>query len=531
MAYTTESYKEPFWAKSGDFIRGRDPLGIQNSSISTYATLLPGMTNLTLRLRYYGFYLWLLQEYTLLNKGDIFHSSSSNQYNFIRRGELALAFYMSVEHFSEGAVVGINFAVNNRDNTIDDFYNISLGADKNKDTVKDSVYWDYRSGAFGQYYVGSLVNLGLVSSIKDGYFTFSDKGKELANSYKQTIGTQASDFLVQVITSGKLYKNSLNNLQPFALNYDVSNTGEWNFYKQILLGADKSNSKNISESTSSIRKQSIKLFLEQLSHETNYSNWLDFPKHQYGVFHASKGDNVIDATKGWYYYYLNEQVHYALESIFWAMLTQMESKEYQINEFVNLLSSDTEKHTNSNFGIETKHSILEITENLEDVFNTAFTYVDEIKKEVKNKNVVDVLSNSFVLLLSLYKTNKDYFAQVEEFSVSHNLNDKRGNAIDVFQNLVIKKSNINFNEFVKFILRYILNDHSFVAYGKMGNGERNLLKFIVEDNYLVWIETMSPNFTNPRLQALYNFVRDLKLIDVEGRINENGLEFLESIKD
>ena len=87
------------------------------------------------------------------------------------------------------------------------------------------------------------------------------------------------------------------------------------------------------------------------------------------------------------------------------------------------------------------------------------------------------------------------------------------------------------NEFVKFILRYILNDHSFVAYGKMGNGERNLLKFIVEDNYLVWIETMSPNFTNPRLQALYNFVRDLKLIDVEGRINENGLEFLESIKD
>ena len=54
MAYNLETYKEPFWAKSGNFVRGRDPLGVQNSSISVYATLLPGMTNLTLRLRYYN---------------------------------------------------------------------------------------------------------------------------------------------------------------------------------------------------------------------------------------------------------------------------------------------------------------------------------------------------------------------------------------------------------------------------------------------------------------------------------------------
>ena len=63
MAYNLETYQEPFWAKSGNFVRGRDPLGVQNSSISVYATLLPGMTNLTLRLRYYGMYLWLLDEY------------------------------------------------------------------------------------------------------------------------------------------------------------------------------------------------------------------------------------------------------------------------------------------------------------------------------------------------------------------------------------------------------------------------------------------------------------------------------------
>lgn len=57
MAYTLgETSAKPFWAKSADFIGGRDPLGIQNSSVSVYTRLLPGLNNVTERLRYYGFY-------------------------------------------------------------------------------------------------------------------------------------------------------------------------------------------------------------------------------------------------------------------------------------------------------------------------------------------------------------------------------------------------------------------------------------------------------------------------------------------
>ena len=78
--YNLDSYKEPFWAKSGNFVRGRDPIGVQNSSISVYATLLPGMTNLTLRLRYYGMYLWLLDEYHNLPTDSPFKQSPKAQY-------------------------------------------------------------------------------------------------------------------------------------------------------------------------------------------------------------------------------------------------------------------------------------------------------------------------------------------------------------------------------------------------------------------------------------------------------------------
>ena len=53
----------PFWATNEGFKGGRDPLGIQNSSVATYGKLLPGLTNLTGHIRYYSLYCWILSEY------------------------------------------------------------------------------------------------------------------------------------------------------------------------------------------------------------------------------------------------------------------------------------------------------------------------------------------------------------------------------------------------------------------------------------------------------------------------------------
>ena len=47
-----------------NFIRGLDPLGLQNTSDSTFSILLPGLNNVTGRIRYYSFYCWLLDEYS-----------------------------------------------------------------------------------------------------------------------------------------------------------------------------------------------------------------------------------------------------------------------------------------------------------------------------------------------------------------------------------------------------------------------------------------------------------------------------------
>ena len=102
--YKIEDITNVFWASNDGFKVGRDPMGIQNSSIATYGCLLPGLTNLTGHIRYYSLYCWLLAEYM-----DMYKSSKTelHQYNFIRRAELIMAFIMKDQGVN--AVVGANF--------------------------------------------------------------------------------------------------------------------------------------------------------------------------------------------------------------------------------------------------------------------------------------------------------------------------------------------------------------------------------------------------------------------------------------
>ena len=72
------------------------------------------------------------------------------------------------------------------------------------------------------------------------------------------------------------------------------------------------------------------------------------------------------------------------------------------------------------------------------------------------------------------------------------------------------------------LTKTIINDHIATAYRKMGNGESNLVKFVIEDGMIGHIQTMDPRFTNPRLRTLQNFLTDLGFINNSGQITDSG---------
>ena len=56
----------PQWTELGQ-VTGLDPLGMQRPIELVYQSLLPGISTITLRLRYYSFLPWLLDAYARRN--------------------------------------------------------------------------------------------------------------------------------------------------------------------------------------------------------------------------------------------------------------------------------------------------------------------------------------------------------------------------------------------------------------------------------------------------------------------------------
>lgn len=532
MSYNLDTYQEPFWAKSGNFVRGRDPLGVQNSSISVYATLLPGMTNLTLRLRYYGMYLWLLDEYKKLPEGHIFKGSPKGQFTFIRRAELIIAFVMRNNHPNELAVIGSTYTDKNIEEAKEKgYYDISLGADQNKDTIKGSVYWDYSSGALGQYYAGSLFALNLMEA-RNGYFERTeDYGKELADVYRGSLTFDASELFLQRILEGKLYEEDIKTLDQIALNQEYKNTLEGEFYRKMLLSDDGVKNKTASNTITSQRKESLKLFLEVIKDNDEDVYWQDLPWHCYNDSLENKREEVADANFGWYFYYLNELVHHSLEAVFWGLLMEMDGNSYSLQKFLAVIADKIEGESTEILKDKNNSALSELIQSLsQDDFDTD-RLIEGIDESVKANNSCEGILRGLLSLICLYRDNHHKLQEVQEYASEHFLDSKHGNALAIFKDYIENSKNLSFKDFVRKLIHTLLNEHIAVAYAKMGNGEKNLLKFVLEDNYLVHIETMKPNFTNPRLKTLYNFTRDLGLVDENDQLTSDGETLLNEINN
>jgi hypothetical protein len=529
--YTLESYKQPFWAKGGNFTRGRDPLGIQNSSIAVYSTLLPGMTNLTLRLRYYGFYLWLLDEYHKLPETDFFKQNVISQYTFIRRAELILAYLMRNKFPKEQSVIGSNFAeshINQLKNK--GFYDIALGADKLKSTEKGTVYWDYTSGALGQYYAGSLMNLNLIA-IKEGYFERTEeKGKELAQAYGVSLSENCTQLLLKRIKEGKLFEEDLDVLVDISLNKKINNTQEGEFYVKMLLNNDGAKSKTAQDYVSEQRKESIKLFLWIINNTNESKMYENIPEMSYHMCTNSDKIDVSEATYGWYYYYLNEVTHHSLEAVFWGLLLEMDNGNYSLQQFLNEITEKVMLYFETNFNLG-NIMLGEFIEQLISEPKNLSVNINAISKAVRSNDSVEGISYGLLTLLYLYKENSANTKEITNYAINHFLNTKNGNVIEVFEKYIRNNKELEFKHFIKKIIHNLLNEHIAVAYNKMGDGEKNLLKFLIEDNYLVHIETMQPNFTSPRLKTLFNFTRDLGLVNQEQELTDSGKAILQELEN
>lgn len=126
----------------------------------------------------------------------------------------------------------------------------------------------------------------------------------------------------------------------------------------------------------------------------------------------------------------------------------------------------------------------------------------------------EAAKNGFLLLFRLYLENKELLPPLKEL-MSRKQMIREGNMVDGLLALHSSEED-GIEQFVEqFLLRKIIYRHQMVAIRKMGNGSQSTHKFIIEEQYIRFIDTFPPRATSPRMVALWNLLSDLNVVDAD----------------
>lgn len=515
----------PFFGERLSFVRGLDPLGLQNTSDATFSMLLPGLNNVTGRIRYYSFYCWLLDEYSK-QSGD---TNPSEQHKFIRRAEyiIALASLYFIGDVSN--IPGSLYASTQITKNPDNVHYLQSGTYKPDGTTKNT-YWQYPQGAFGQYYFGSLSDMGLVSRRNNDadIFVRSNSrdnlisGEDLAKAFDANLTAENKNTFFSCIKSGEISESQLVSLLP---DFDLTKVQQGSDEHWLLLSMliQKDYPLRLEEEPKTYRKDTIKYVLDYVkvsSEGFNNRSFIDQSYTNKGLRSTEKDATIF----GWYYYQFNEYWHFANTAILNGTLAYLENTvgpnwialkmfleevtRLIVDEFksLNLISSEN----------DTLASLLSVHIPNEYDFLKACTKNNSIKRA----------ANGFLLIYSQYLNQCDNLIELKDYSEQNDLG-KDGEGSRYYLNEFAAKTSLSIKQFIfEHLYKNIIYRHQYVAFRKMRGGAQSTQKFIIEDHHIRYLGNFEPGFTGPRIGNLISFLKDLGMMAADNSLTEAGDNFL-----
>jgi predicted transcriptional regulator len=513
MAYNTSETIEPFWAEFSSAASGRDPLAIQNSSVVIYTKMVVGITNVTNRIRYNGFFCWIFD--TILKNIEK-KNSLQEQIRYSRRAELLLA-YMMVKNFPDvTGVSGSAYAGKNLDTVI----SLKNGADwESKTEDGPGLYWKYKLGVFGQYYSGVVRDLNLINhpnvQLNLNIYTLTEKGKELAKAFEDNIPKAERNLFWNSVYGGSIQESGLANLKSFALHEIPEGSNERSFYEKAILSAD-----NRKVEPTFNRRETIKLILAHLSKQNEgVENVVSsFLRDNY---HSHQKEDLLqkDAATAWYLFEINELIHVAFEHFHACFLYFIETYPTLLDQNIDALVNETLEAFELEGVLEEIDTIKQFAEQIKKEEGDIYISYDKMEKHFRAREFGTCLMYAVKTILHVQVDCDGQLEQLEEFAAAPQNNFNRiGYAIDLIDELVISQRELSVQEYVKAIIIKAINLHTFSSYSKTRIGQSLVHNYMIED-YSVWrLRETLPNRTTPRLQNVLQYIIDIGWIKREGKV-------------
>lgn len=511
MAPTQIAY--PDWTDYRDR-SGLDPLGMQNGSINLYQRLLPGISNVTLRMRYYGLYAWL----SLVNAQEGSRSTDPDEWRRLVRRSEALYALAGIHHGDQAGVAGSRWAqakLSNEGNRI------AFAAHADPDGGA-TPYLQQAYGAYGAAYGSQLFATSVLAQSENHAIPVPSKefGIDLAAAFVASVG-EVSDLFKNVVRHGSVTRSELDALQPALPSQIGKRSAERQLYENILFASgDRQEKEDLA------RRDTLRLLL----HCADHFGGEFYAEDVRWLLYASAGPDgeafvIADShlrrhEARWRVYQANDLLHYAYEGL--------------LKFFLDLLAGHPAGTTLTALLDECVDLVLDEPEAIPETWGVFVTQtVPDANASSENPNSERSLTswknmpggdtgaftaehawNALRLLATLIKrseADRDTI-EVELGTLSKELSHSLVTELNFLSTLTDK----SFAEaFVDILQKRVVNRHLWVAHRKFRQGDYTFL--IEADDGRIRLRSPSgPVFTNPRLSSALTFLRDIHLIDDEG---------------
>lgn len=495
----------PEWTELGQD-SGLDPLGMQRPIEVIYQSLLPGISTITLRYRYYSFFPFVLLHY----EENIRHPDPVVFRKFLRRCE-ALFALICTHGEAELGITGSDWAKKmlnqvsdqSADSRVIDF---SIGADADAD--ESLRYLKNKGGAFGAIYSTQMSEMGLVHfpdpNQPNPNPVCSDVALQLAHALASGLGDMAHRFF-EVVADGKVAVAELGSFAPMRPSNLKPGSHEHILLKDILLGLS-----NPRSPTAQMRQSTIRMLLE-ISDEFD-----TVPSAEAVKWHWFENMTAKDATPTdqvpqlWFLYQACDLMRLAYEVILSAALTMIDAaprRRMSLAELTRELA-DTVEIANGESWDDFSTAI-----NAEAQASSARHHATAMLGALDAGETSEQVQNAISLIAILAeKATTEFTLVANALSAADYFQSLRTESHYLDRNRTTDATNV-ISDLIK---ERILKRHLWVASRKFRNQKAYTFHMEPEEGVLRYRAPIRVSPSSPRLDQALRFLRDIRLIDDGG---------------
>jgi hypothetical protein len=348
----TQNYEIDWIQRDRKVIDGLDHLGIELVSVNLYQAMLPGLTNVTERARYYALYPWIIHRYA--QDGAKTRTKAAWR-NWIRSIDFTyavacMAYEQKIGKDLGSSVVGADLA-GKVVKAAKPTQKIDLhGPSQVSETgavPKSGVYFQNPEGGFGQYYRGALRILG--AAHEHGESTWPNvqlsnyAGRKIAESLDHN---KAFSKLEDFALAGKASLAELSaigeSIHPSRIDRDSE---EVSILRKLFLGQDPDLCQGQRAEELKWRRDSLLLMLHYLREAKSIDGRPDTEFRWACATRALPNGKpwkipklLANAAQVWGAYQRNDLLNYCLECIFYAALKEVDRGPLRPNDLLKTLT-------------------------------------------------------------------------------------------------------------------------------------------------------------------------------------------------